>query len=74
MFALVVGQTPGLSSLVYVLAGYAVGRLGMMRDPESRVLPLLVGIVGTLAKAKISPRAKTAEEPQPAPDPVGRNA
>lgn len=46
---LVVGQTPGLSSLVYVLAGYAVGRLGMMRDPESRVLPLLVGAVGTLA-------------------------
>lgn len=46
---LVVGQTPGLSSLVYVLAGYTVGRLGMMRDPESRVLPLLVGIVGTLA-------------------------
>lgn len=46
---LIVGQTPGLSSLVYVLAGYAVGRLGMMRDPESRILPLLVGVVGTLA-------------------------
>jgi rod shape-determining protein MreD len=46
---LIVGQTPGLSSLVYVLAGYVVGRLGMMRDPESRILPLVVGIVGTLA-------------------------
>lgn len=46
---LIVGQTPGLSSLVYVLAGYVVGRLGMMRDPESRILPLVVGIFGTLA-------------------------
>ncbi|MBF6618641.1 MAG: rod shape-determining protein MreD [Patulibacter sp.] len=46
---LIVGQTPGLSSLVYVLAGYVVGRLGLMRDPESRILPLIVGIVGTLA-------------------------
>ncbi len=46
---LIVGQTPGISSLVYVLAGYAVGRLGMMRDPESRIVPLVVGIFGTLA-------------------------
>ncbi len=46
---LIVGQTPGISSLVYVLAGYAVGRLGMMRDPDSRIVPLVVGIFGTLA-------------------------
>lgn len=46
---LIVGQTPGISSLVYVLAGYAVGRLGMMRDPESRIVPLVVGVFGTLA-------------------------
>lgn len=46
---LVVGQTPGISSLVYVLGGYAIGRLGMMRDPDSRLVPLVVGTFGTAA-------------------------
>jgi rod shape-determining protein MreD len=46
---LISGQTPGLSSLVYVLGGYAVGRLGMMRDPESSAVPLVVGLLGTMA-------------------------
>ncbi|CAB4907414.1 unannotated protein [freshwater metagenome] len=43
---LMAGQTPGISSLVYVLAGYSMGRLGELRDPESAIVPLLVGLVG----------------------------
>jgi rod shape-determining protein MreD len=43
---LMAGQTPGISSLVYVVAGYAMGRLGELRDPDSSVVPLLVGLVG----------------------------
>lgn len=43
---LMAGQTPGISSLVYVVAGYAMGRLGELRDPESSIVPLLVGLVG----------------------------
>lgn len=43
---LMAAQTPGISSLVFVLSGYALGRLGELRDPESGVVPLLVGIVG----------------------------
>lgn len=46
---LISGQTPGLTSLVYVLGGYAVGRLGMMRDPESSLVPFVVGLLGSLA-------------------------
>lgn len=43
---LMAGQTPGISSLVYVVAGYAMGRLGELRDPSSRVVPVFVGLVG----------------------------
>ena len=43
---LMAGQTPGISSLVYVASGYAMGRLGELRDPESDVVPVLVGLVG----------------------------
>lgn len=43
---LMAGQTPGISSLVFVVSGYAMGRLGELRDPESGVVPLLVGSVG----------------------------
>jgi rod shape-determining protein MreD len=46
MIDLMAGQTPGISSLVYVIAGYAMGRLGELRDPESNVVPLLVGLLG----------------------------
>ncbi|WP_320671436.1 rod shape-determining protein MreD [Patulibacter defluvii] len=44
---LVAGQPPGLSSLAYVLSGYAVGRLGEVRDPESSAVPIVVGFFGT---------------------------
>jgi rod shape-determining protein MreD len=43
------GQTSGMTSLVYVLSGYAVGRLGQLRDPDSSVVPLVVGLFGTAA-------------------------
>lgn len=43
---LMAAQTPGISSLVFVLTGYAMGRLGELRDPESGVVPLLAGLVG----------------------------
>jgi rod shape-determining protein MreD len=46
---LISGQTSGLTSLVYVLAGYAIGRLGELRDPESSAVPLVVGLFGTTA-------------------------
>jgi branched-chain amino acid transport system permease protein len=32
------------------------------------------GIVGTVGRARFGPRRKTSVQPQPAPDPVGRNA
>jgi rod shape-determining protein MreD len=43
------GQTLGLSSLSFVLTGYAVGRLGQLRDPESSAVPVVVGVFGTFA-------------------------
>lgn len=45
---LVAGQPVGLTSLAFVLSGYAVGRLGEVRDPESSAVPVVVGLVGTL--------------------------
>ncbi|MEV4421314.1 rod shape-determining protein MreD [Patulibacter sp. NPDC049589] len=43
------GQTSGISSLVYVVVAYAVGRLGEMRDPESSIVPVVIGLFGTAA-------------------------
>lgn len=44
---LLTGQTTGITSLVYVVSGYAIGRLGELRDPESSVVPVVVGLFGT---------------------------
>src|SRR4051812_31456415 len=41
-------QTLGLSSLVYVIAGYGAGRLRELRDPQAAATPLVVGAVATL--------------------------
>ncbi|MCK9249866.1 MAG: rod shape-determining protein MreD [Solirubrobacteraceae bacterium] len=49
MLDLVSGQTLGLTSLAYVLVGYGVGRLGMLRDPDSSAVPVVVGLAGTAA-------------------------
>lgn len=49
MLDLMSGETLGLTSLAYVLVGYGVGRLGMLRDPESAAVPAVVGFVGTLS-------------------------
>lgn len=43
------GGQLGLTPLVYVLSGYAVGRLGELRDPDSSLVPLVVGLFGTIA-------------------------
>jgi rod shape-determining protein MreD len=40
-------QTMGLSSLVYVVAGYAAGRLRELRDPQAAVVPMVVGALAT---------------------------
>lgn len=40
-------QTLGLSSLVYVIAGYGAGRLRELRDPQAAATPLVVGAVAT---------------------------
>jgi rod shape-determining protein MreD len=40
-------QTLGLSSLVYVVAGYGAGRLRELRDPQAAATPLVVGAVAT---------------------------
>ena len=40
-------QTMGLSSLVYLTAGYWAGRLRELRDPQSAVIPMVVGAVAT---------------------------
>jgi rod shape-determining protein MreD len=37
------GQTLGLSSLVFTLIGYASGRLRELRDPQAALTPVLVG-------------------------------
>ncbi len=41
-------QTLGLSSLVFTVAGYAVGRLRELRDPQAAAVPMLVGATATL--------------------------
>ena len=40
-------QTMGLSSLVYVVAGYGAGRLRELRDPQAAVVPMVVGAGAT---------------------------
>ena len=40
-------QTLGLSSLVYVAAGYAVGRTRELRDPQGTLVPLVAGAAAT---------------------------
>jgi rod shape-determining protein MreD len=40
-------QTMGLSSLVYVIAGYWAGRLRELRDPQAAVVPMIVGAAAT---------------------------
>ena len=40
-------QTMGLSSLVFVVAGYWAGRLRELRDPQAAVVPMIVGAVAT---------------------------
>jgi rod shape-determining protein MreD len=42
-------QTMGLSSLVFVVAGYAAGRLRELRDPQAAVIPMVVGAAATFA-------------------------
>ncbi|MDX8150848.1 rod shape-determining protein MreD [Patulibacter brassicae] len=44
---LVAGQPVGVTSLALVLSGYAVGRMGEVRDPESSAVPVVVGALGT---------------------------
>ena len=40
-------QTMGLSSLCYLTAGYAAGRLRELRDPQGALVPLAVGAGAT---------------------------
>jgi rod shape-determining protein MreD len=40
-------QTMGLSSLVYVIAGYGAGRLRELRDPQAAIVPVVVGAAAT---------------------------
>jgi rod shape-determining protein MreD len=40
-------QTMGLSSLVYVVAGYWAGRLRELRDPQAAIVPMIVGAAAT---------------------------
>jgi rod shape-determining protein MreD len=40
-------QTLGLSSLVYVAAGYAIGRTRELRDPQGTLVPLVAGAAAT---------------------------
>jgi rod shape-determining protein MreD len=40
-------QTMGLTSFVFVLAGYAAGRLRELRDPQATVIPMAVGAAAT---------------------------
>jgi rod shape-determining protein MreD len=40
-------QTMGLSSLVYVVAGYGTGRLRELRDPQAAFIPMVLGALST---------------------------
>lgn len=41
-------QAVGVTSLVYVVVGYAAGRLRELRDPAHSLTPMVVGAVATL--------------------------
>lgn len=41
-------QTMGLSSLVYVVAGYAAGRLREVRDLDGALVPMAIGALATI--------------------------
>jgi rod shape-determining protein MreD len=40
-------QTLGLSSLIYLVAGYGAGRLRELRDPQAAAVPAIVGAAAT---------------------------
>ncbi|HMJ32497.1 MAG TPA: rod shape-determining protein MreD [Baekduia sp.] len=40
-------QTMGLTSLVFIAAGYGAGRLRELRDPQAVVIPMIVGGLAT---------------------------
>jgi rod shape-determining protein MreD len=40
-------QTMGLSSLIYLVAGYGAGRLRELRDPQAAAIPAIVGAAAT---------------------------
>jgi rod shape-determining protein MreD len=40
-------QTMGLTSLVFIVAGYGAGRLRELRDPQAMVVPMFVGAAAT---------------------------
>ena len=40
-------QTMGLTSFVFVVAGYGAGRLRELRDPQAAVIPMVVGAAAT---------------------------
>jgi len=40
-------QTMGLTSLVFIAAGYGAGRLRELRDPQAVVIPMVVGAAAT---------------------------
>jgi rod shape-determining protein MreD len=40
-------QTMGLSSLVFVVAGYWAGRLRELRNPQAAIIPMVVGAAAT---------------------------
>jgi rod shape-determining protein MreD len=44
---LMLAQTLGVSSLIYVLVGYGAGRLRELRDPQGALIPMAVGAAAT---------------------------
>jgi rod shape-determining protein MreD len=46
---LMLAQTLGVSSLIYVLVGYGAGRLRELRDPQGALVPMAVGAASTAA-------------------------
>jgi rod shape-determining protein MreD len=46
---LMLGQTLGLTSLIFTLIGYGAGRLRELRDPQGALVPLLLGAAAAAA-------------------------
>jgi rod shape-determining protein MreD len=44
-------QTLGVSSLIYLTIGYGAGRVRELRDPQSAIVPLIVGAAATAVAA-----------------------